>query len=64
MIKYEETNLTNLVEFQSALNIEHLKQLLAVLPDETIEFQFDSSIPVLKIVDGDIVQFLGLMDEE
>ena len=64
VIKYEETNLTNLVEFQSALNIEHLKQLLAVLPDETIEFQFDSSIPVLKIVDGDIVQFLGLMDEE
>lgn len=64
IIKYEEANLTNLVEFQSALNIEHLKQLLAVLPDETIEFQFDNSIPVLKVVDGDIVQFLGLMDEQ
>lgn len=64
IIAYEDAKLTNLIEFQSILNIEHLKQLLAVLPNDTIEFQFDNSIPSLKIVDGDVIQFLGLMGEE
>ena len=63
IIKYEKADVNGLVEFPSVLNIEHLRQLLAVLPDETIEFQFDSSMPTVKIVDGDIVQFLGIMDE-
>ena len=63
IIKYEKAEVNGLVEFPSVLNIEHLRQLLAVLPDETIEFQFDSSMPTVKIVDGDIVQFLGIMDE-
>lgn len=63
-ISYETAQTTGLVEFRSILNIEHLKQLLMVLPNETVEFQFDNSIPSLKIVDGDIIQFLGLMGEE
>ena len=64
IIGYESAKLDNLIEFQSILNIEHLKQLLDVLPNDTIEFQFDSSIPSIKIVDGDIIQFLGIMGEE
>lgn len=64
VIEYEEAKVENLVEFRSMLNIEHLKQLLDVLPNETVEFQFDNSYASLKIVDGEIVQFLGLMDED
>lgn len=62
-IEYESKDLKDLVEYNSPVNIEFLKQLLSVLPSDTIEFQFDTSIPVLKIVDGEIVQFISILED-
>lgn len=60
VLQYQEDKVIKVPEYTVVLNIENLKQLLAVLPNEVIEIQFQIDSPGVKIIDGDIIQIISI----
>lgn len=65
----EDINYTNSLddqfkEFKCIINIVHLKEQLEALISDEVEIYFGASDKAIKIVDGDIIEIISLMQDE